>query len=181
MGFVNLDRLTEKYTSGFMQENVENLVEFDVYHCLRAGSVATSMKVQELYDAVPKQFLGWLTICDGGLLFDTVMASVKGYDAELDLEFDTFEELNTEEARAAWNLPEGYVVFAVRNYGDPICFHAVKGDEKIYLWNAEEQDFDDIWNTFEDWITEEIDDAIEFIADDVIEPLGIKLGGEDDE
>ena len=30
-------------------------------------------------------------------------------------------------------------------------------------------------------MTEEIDDAIKLIAEDALEPLGVKLGGEDDE
>lgn len=181
MSFVNLNKLSEKYTTGLMKDNVENLVEFDCYHCLIAGGMSAAIKVQSILGDVPKQFLDWLKICDGGLLFDTVMLSTKAHDADLDLDFDTYEELNSDEAKENLNLPEGYAVFAFRSYGDPICFNIKEKDGKVYLWNVENGDFDDIWNTFADWITEEIDDAVELIAEDALEPLGVKIGGEDDE
>ena len=181
MGFVNLARLKEKYTTGVMKDNVENLVDFDVYHCLLSGSMSASLKVKNLLGEVPKQFLDWVKLCDGGLLFDVVMLSTKEHDATLDLDFDTYEELNSDEAKANFALPEGFVVFAFRNYGDPLCFNVKENDDKVYLWNVETGEFDDIWDSFEDWMTEEIDDAIRLIAEDVLEPLGVKLGGEDDE
>ena len=181
MGFVDHAKLMRKYTTGLMEANVENLVEFDAYHCLISGSMSASLKAQNILGNVPQQFLDWVRICDGGLLFDTVLLSTKGYDAKLDLEFDTYEELNTDEAKANFALPEGFAVFGFRSYGDPLCFNVKEGDGKVYLWNVEAQDFDDIWNSFADWMTEEVEDAIRLIAEDVLEPLGIKLVGDDDE
>ena len=75
MSFVNLSKLSEKYTTGLMKDNVENLVEFDYYHCLLAGGMSTSLKVQSILGSVPKQFLDWLKICDGGLLFDNCLTN----------------------------------------------------------------------------------------------------------
>ena len=77
MGFVNLAKLEEKYTTGLMKDNVENLVEFDAYHCLLNGSMSASLKVQNLLGAVPKQFLDWVRICDGGLLFRKVLSFLR--------------------------------------------------------------------------------------------------------
>lgn len=42
-------------------------------------------------------------------------------------------------------------------------------------------EFSDIWDSFADWLTEEIDDAIRLIAEDALTPLEIKLGGDCDE
>ena len=116
--------------------------------------------------------------CDGGLLFDTVMLSSKGYDEELDLEFETFDEYNTSEVKEEMSLPAGYSVFAIRSYGDPICFNSATNDGKVYLWNIEKSIFEEIWDTFEDWLTDEMDSAIQLIGEEVLDPLDIKLGDE---
>ena len=181
MSFANLEKLSAKFDSELMAGNLRRLLDFDVYHCLLAGSLSTSIKLQNKYRCFPADYLGWLTVCDGGLLFDTVMLSSVGHDAALDLDFDTYEDLNSAESMEAFGLPEGYVVFAMRSYGDPICFHAESKDGKVYLWDVEKQEFSDIWDSFEDWLTEEIDDAIELIAEDALEPLEIKLDGDGDE
>lgn len=181
MGFVDYRKLEKRYTDGFMKDNVENLVEFDAFHCLLAGSMGRVLAAQKILGNVPTQFLDWVKICDGGLLFDTVLLTTKEHDDELGLDFDTYEELNTDEVKRNFGLPEGYAVVAYRSYGDPICFNVMENDEKVYLWNVEKGEFDDIWNSFTDWITEEIDDAIDLIADGSLEPLGIKIGGDGDE
>ncbi len=181
MGFVDLSKLSEKYTVGRMRENIEDLIEFDCYHCLLAGGKRSSLEVQSVLGDIPDQFMDWLAICDGGLFFDTVMLSSKEHDDELDLDFDTYEEFNSSEAIANFCLPEGYAVFAFRSYGDPLCFNVNENDGKVYLWNVEKGEFDDIWDSFEDWMTEEVYDAINLIAEDVLEPLEVKIGGEDNE
>lgn len=181
MSFVNLEKLTAKFNSELMKGNIERLTDFDAYHCLLAGSLGTSIKLQERYQCFPPEYLDWLKVCDGGLLFDTVILSTIAHDANLNLDFDTYEDLNSPEAVEGFDLPEGFVVFAMRSYGDPICFNARNKDGKVYLWDVENKEFSDIWDSFEDWLTEEIDDAVRLIAEDALEPLNIKLGGEDDE
>lgn len=177
MGFVDLDKLAKKYTDGQMKENVDDLIEFDPYHCLLSGNIISSSKVQKLLGTLPDQFVQWLNICDGGMLFCTVMLSSKGYDSELDLEFETYEEANSQEAKDYFGLPKGFAVFAIKNYGDPLCFNVKENDGKVYHWNVDEKDFDEIWDSFEDWMTEEIVDALDLIAEDVLDPLGIKIDG----
>lgn len=73
------------------------------------------------------------------------------------------------------SLPQGYSVFAIRSYGDPICFNYAANDGKVYLWNRETAVFEDIWATFEDWLSDEIDAAVQLIAGGYLKPLGIKL------
>lgn len=181
MSFADLEKMAAKFASEPMKGNVERLIDFDLYHCLLAGSLGVSIKLQEKYACFPAGYLAWLKVCDGGLLFDTVMLSTVGHDAALELDFDTYDDFNSPEAAAGFALPEGFVVFAMRGYGDPICFDANTKDGKVYLWDVENKEFSDIWDTFEDWLTEEIDDAVRLIAEDILEPLNIKLGGEDDE
>lgn len=181
MGFMDYEKAQKVYVVEPMMESVKRLIDFDVFHCLLSGGVNAALKVQEKYGRVPVQLLEWLKLCDGGLLFDTVMLSTKEFDKELGLEFDTYDELNSRGVVEGYNLPKGYVIFAMRSYGDPICFSIKEDDDRIYLWNCEENRFDDIWDSFEDWLAEEIDDAIRLIADNVLQPLSIKLGGEGNE
>ena len=175
MGFMDLAKAQKVYTEEPMRGNIERLLDFDEYHCLLSGRAGIAIKLQKKYPGLPQSYLSWLQYCDGGLLFDTVLLSSEGHDKVLDLDFDTYEDMNSEEVYAEYGLPEGYTVFAVRSYGDPICFKSQ--DEKVYLWDSEEQEFSDIWDTFEDWITEEIDDGIQLIADDALDPLEIKQEG----
>lgn len=181
MSFCNLEKAKAKYSEEPMKGNIERLIDFDIYHCLLSGGMSSAMKAQEKLTYAPATFLDWLKTCDGGLLFDTVILSTKDHDADLDLDFDTYDELNSDEALAEFSLPEGYSIFAMRSYGDPICFNASAKDGKVYLWDVENQEFSDIWDSFEDWLTEEIDDAVKLIAEDALEPLEVKNGGGDDE
>ena len=181
MGFVDLKKLEEKYATGFMKDNVENLIDFEAYHCLLKGGMSAVLKMQNSLGTVPKQYLDWVRLCDGGLLFDTVLLSTQARDTTLDLEFDTYDEMNSDEAKAHFGLPEGFVIFAFWNYEELFCFNVKENDGKVYLWDVQTGEFGEIWDSFEDWITEEIDHGVRMIADDVLEPLGIKVGGDDDE
>lgn len=178
MGILDHQLLLRSFTSDVMKENVERLEIFNIYHCLRKSSFSSAIKAQEKLGKIPTSFLEWMKYCDGGLLFDTVMLSSKGYDEELDLDFETFDEYNTNDTKAEMALPDGYSVFAIRSYGDPICFNSETNDGKVYLWNIEKSIFEEIWDSFEDWLTDEIDSAIQLIGEEVLEPLEIKLGDE---
>ena len=175
MGLLNHQLLLQSFTSDVMKENVKRLELFDMYHCLRDSSLSSAIKTQEVLGSVPVAFVEWIKICNGGLLFDTVILSENCYDEEFDLDFETFDEYNTDEVKSQMFLPAGYSVFAVRSYGDPICFNNANNDDKIYLWDIEESVFSEIWDSFEDWLTDEIDTAIQLIGDGVLEPLEIKL------
>lgn len=181
MSFFNVKKAAVAYESEPMKGNIERLADFDAFHCLLSGSLETSIKLKEKYPCLPVEYLDWLKVCDGGLLFDTVLLSSKGHDDKLNLDFDTYEDMNSEDAHSEFNLPEGYIVFAMRSYGDPICFNSEDQGGKVYLWDVENGEFSDIWDSFADWLTEEIDDAIRLIAEDALTPLEIKLGGDCDE
>lgn len=168
--------LLNSFNDDYMNENVELLEAFNKYHCLRKASSQTVTKAKKILGSIPASFEEWLNYCDGGVLFDTVMLSTEEYDKELDLDFETYDEYNSAEAKEGMALPQGYSVFAIRSYGDPICFNCAANDGKVYLWNRETAVFEDIWDTFEDWLTDEIDAAVQLIGDGDLEPLGIKLG-----
>lgn len=180
MGFISYKKINKQLLSERMSENFDRLEDFDIYHCLLEGSISSTLKIQSLVGKLPQSFIEWLKICDGGLLFDTTILSSKDYDKDLDLPFGSIEEHNTNDSLLEYGIPEGYFVFAIRSYGDPICLKKGDDDEHVYLWNREENAFEEVWDTFEDWLTEEIDAGVQLIADDVLDPLEIKINGEDD-
>ena len=174
MEFMNLKEAKKVYTKGFMKDNIENLEEFDAFHCLLASKEDTIEKTKKVLKYIPKQYEEWLKYCDGGMLFDIDILTAHDYSDD-EIDFDNLEENNNEETYNMVDLPKGYVIFALESTGNVFCFNLEEKDEKVYLWNIEEKEFTDIWDTFEDWITEEIDIAIEMIGEDVIQPLDIKL------
>lgn len=181
MAFCNLDKMRDFYTEEPMKENVKRLMEFDLFHCLLAAKEDTLEEVKKTLSYMPRAYEQWLTFCNGGLLFDTVLLSTADYDEDTECSFDTYEEWNSSEARSEMGVPLGYEVFAFRSYGDPICFNTAEKDEKVYLWDVENEEFSDIWDSVEDWLIEEIDGGIQLIADEVLEPLDLKLVGDQDE
>lgn len=175
MAICDHERLSRFFTSDGMKEVIRRLEMFKIYHCLRESSLLDVLRAQECLGPIPTPFINWLKICNGGLLFDTVLLSSTGYDAELDLDFDTFADYNSPAAKEELSLPEGYSVFAVRSYGDPLCFNVRENDGKVYLWNVEQGNFEYVWDDFEAWLTDEVDEAIQLIADYALDPLAIKL------
>ena len=116
MGFMNLQEAAAKYVSEPMRTNIEQLIQFDLFHCLLAGSVDTSLEVRENYPGFPEDYLEWVKLCDGGILFDTTLFSTRGYDGKLKLHFETYDEFNDSETYLAYGIPEGYEVFGKYDY-----------------------------------------------------------------
>ncbi len=173
MGFFQYETAKEKYQD--VPEAVEilrRLEEFDRYHCLRDSSLAQAGKAARWFPQAPVEYLGWLTVCNGGWLFDTALLSVDAWDPDLGLEFSTLEEANRAEAREGWGLPEGFRVIAVRSYGDPICLR--EGDARVYGWDSGEGRFTAVWDTFFSFLLEEIQGALELIEQGALEPFPLK-------
>ena len=160
-----------------MLETIRRMEQFDIFHLLRSGNMATSQKVSALTGHVPSLMLDWYSICDGGLLFDTSLLSTDPHDKQLDVDFDTFADYNTGEMYEMMGLPKGFYIIAIRSYGDPICIS--DKDDRVYLWDREEAEFDTIWESFNDFIGDETDTAIDLIAEDSLEPIPLKLNEEE--
>jgi len=180
MGFFDYAKAANKYKGNeLMLETIKRLMSFDEYHCLRNSSLLIGKKAAEAVPKAVEQYIGWMTVCNGGLLFDTTLLSVTELDKELDIEFSTLEEYNNAETYGEMELPEGYFIIGMRSYGDPICLSAA--DDRVYLWDCEEGDFTTIWNDFINFLADEVDTAIDLIANDDLDPIPLKMDGEDEE
>ena len=175
MAFVNYELLNQAYTAGQMKENIRLLKDFDVFHCLLAGNAERADAVKKRVADLSGDFLKWLDVCDGGMLFDTAMLTTKSHDAELDLDFETYGNYYNVELRKEKNISDDWFVFAVAVHSDLFFFDMGKNDGHVYQWDIEEHTIYAVWSTFEDWLSDQIYEAIGLIADELLYPMIIKM------
>lgn len=155
-----------------MLENINRLEKFENFHLLIEGSDSVSSDVCNKYKINSEEYKDWLTVCDGGYLFDTLLLPSKEYSIN-DVEFlDTISVINENSEENGYNIPSEYLIIGIKSYGDLICVSSK--DNKVYLWSLEEQDFNVIWDSFTDFMIDEIDTAIELIKEDSLEPFPCK-------
>jgi hypothetical protein len=175
MPFVDYNSLTNKYPAGRMAENIRRLKKYDVFHCLLNGSAERASAVKKHVPGLPDDFLKWLDVCDGGMLFDTTMLTTKTHDAELGLPFETYASYCNPELQKEKGIAENWFVFAIAVHSDVFFFDMNKKDGEVYQWDIEEHKIYAAWPTFEDWLTDQINEAVSLIADEQLDPLDIKL------
>ena len=175
MPFINHNILKQMYPSGVMSSNAGRLKDYDVFHCLLAGGTDRAAAVTKRMSGLPAEFIKWLEVCDGGMLFDTAMLSTKSHDSTLGLYFETYGDYFAPELRQSKNLSDDWFIFAVAIHGDVYFFDMDKKDGRVYQWDVEERKIYKSWSNFEEWLTNIIDEAVSLIADEELEPLDIKL------
>ena len=175
MPFLDYGLAWRKYQTGRMHENVQRLKKYDQFHCLLAGNKDHAAMVRHRAAYLPADFLNWLEVCDGGMLFDTTLLSTQSRDAALDMPLTTYGALLDAELRKDRRLSDDWFVFAMAIHSDVFFFDQKKRDGKVYQWDVEELKIHATWATFEDWLTDQIQGAVGLIADGTLEPLGIKL------
>lgn len=175
MGFLNYVQARKTYSDDkIMSLVIDCLEDMDRYHLLRSPSVNSShLKLPD----TAGEFKHWLSVCDGGLLFSTTLLGIDHYDKELELSFSTLREWNTKQKHELLGLPEGYLVIALLNYGNPICLSA--SDSKVYLWDSSEMAFTTVWDSFADFLADEYNTATQMVADDTLEPVPMKMEEQD--
>jgi hypothetical protein len=175
MSFVDYKSLVNNFPDGRMSENIRRLKQFDEFHCLLNGSPERANAVKLRVSGLPDDFLKWLDVCSGGMLFDTTMLTTKAHDAELDLPFETYASYYDSELRKDKGIAENWFVFAVAIHSDVFFFDMNKKDGQVYQWDIEERKIYAAWPTFEDWLTDQINEAVSLIAEEQLDPLDIKL------
>jgi hypothetical protein len=158
-----------------MKENVRRLKDYDAFHCLLAGNSERAAAVKKRVAGLPAEFLKWLNVCDGGMLFDTAMLSTKPRDTDLALPFETYGNYYKAELRKEKSIQDGWFVFAVAVHSDLFFFDMGKKDGQVYQWDVEEREIYAAWPAFDDWLGDQINEAVTLIASEELEPLDIKL------
>jgi hypothetical protein len=177
----NYDLLNLTYHSGQMKENVQLLKKFDAFHCLLAGNSERAAAVKKRVVNLSEDFIKWLEVCDGGMLFDTTILTTKSHDEELNLDFETYSSYYNAEIRKGIKITDDYFIFAVAVHSDVYFFDLKKKDGKVYQWDIEEKNIYTTWDNFNDWLIDQIQEAVGLIADDLLMPFQIKLEINEDE
>lgn len=176
MSLIDYGRLLNVYSSGRMGENVRRLERYDLFHCLLAGSPEHVAEIKRRVACLPEDFLCWLKVCDGGLLFDTVMLTTRKIDpAAPDAPLMTYNEFSDEGTKVAQGPSGNCFVFATAVNSDVFYFDVGKKNVRVCQWESEERVVCASWATFEDWLTDRINEAMELIARERLEPVGFKL------
>jgi hypothetical protein len=172
MPFLNYDEIQRVYPQGLMKENIDLLKEFNSYHCLLAPVRNNKFP---LPDGLPRDYSEWTQVCGGGMLFDTTLLTATEHDDTLDLDFATYREFNDLQLFKEEELPDAAFVFAVAVHSDLFFFNLDDTSGQAYQWDAVEKQIYQKWLSFEDWLTDQISDAVDLIAADKIDPLDIKV------
>lgn len=179
MGFFNYAKATSKFKNNeYVLQTIRRLKDFDEFHCLRDSNLLLAGSINQIIEKAPEEYIKWMSVCNGGMLFDTTLLSIDKRDKQIGIEFSSLEEYNNFRSVQKFMIPEGYSVIAIRSYGDPICVSKKNG--KIYLWDCEQGDFTDIWDTFYDFLADEVDTALELIANKDLEPIPFKVNENDE-
>lgn len=174
MGFFNYKKAVSKFRNNeFVLDTISRLKEFDEFHCLRDSNLLLAGNIVNIFPKAPEEYIKWMSICNGGFLFDTTLLCMTEMDEQIGVEFSGLKEYNTRESYEDYALPVGYAVIAVRSYGDPICIS--EADNRIYLWDCEENAFTEIWKDFYNFLADEVDTALELIANEDLEPIPFKV------
>lgn len=177
MGFFDYAQARKIYRNDkIMTQVIDGLEDMDQYHLLRSSSVN---KAPFNLPDTAEEIKTWLAVCDGGLLFSTTLLGCDDYDEELEISFSALQEWNTKQKHELLGLPNGYLIIAILNYGDPICISP--SDSRIYLWDMSEMAFTTVWESFTDFLADEYNTAIQMVEDDALEPVPLKTEEQDGE
>jgi hypothetical protein len=175
MALIDYKALAKTYNTGNMHENTQFLNQYDIYHCLLAGNSERTKAVKKRVSYLPEDFQKWLEVCDGGKLFDTVLLTTKTHDDDLDLDFYTYGFFSNAEMRQNMNLSKDWFIFAFAVHNDLFFFDIEKKDGQVYQWDIEENTIYAFWSTFEDWLSDQIHEAISLIANEQLMPFLVKM------
>lgn len=174
MGYMDYQKVYQKYSkNAFVTKAVKMLEKYDHYHLLRNSSIVKVQQITSVFPHTSQEYLAWMSVCGGGYLFDTVLLSIEEYDKELGLSFDTLNDCNSKEAKKEFGIPDGYIIIAVRSYGDPICLSV--SDKKVCLWDCEEGSFATEWGSFYDFLVDEVQSSLDLIANGDLTPIPLKI------
>ena len=176
MGFFNHIKAREAFKDDeYMQIIIDALKGTDMFHLLRDTTSEKAKKTLATYPNIKSErFKKWITVCDGGYLYDIVLLSIDGkYDRKLETGFDTYREYNSKTNKKNMGLPENCIVFAITPDGNPYYF--AEDGETVCGFSLDEQEVVETYETFGDFLAEMINDARDLIADEVLEPIPLKL------
>ena len=155
-----------------LKQVLNRFYEYKNYCDLLPGNNDTLLKTEQIIGAMPVQLKEWLSLFDGGLLFTTSMFSSREIEYGKFNALITFEEANSIDYKNSNGIHDSLVCFAATNYGNYFCYVPEENSECVYEWDPEEDALTLKWNTFAEWLNEQIDFAVTLIEEKLLDPFG---------
>ena len=150
---------------------LQKLQKYEKYCKLLDGDIGTYVKTFDEIGKMPNQLKEWLKVFDGGLLFTTSMFSTRNQAAGKFNRLLSFSEVNSPEFKKENNIPQAIMSFAMTNYGNYYCYVADEGGSCVYEWDADQNALTVKWDSFAQWLEEQIDFAQSLIEDELLDPV----------
>ena len=147
------------------------LQQYGAYCKLLTGDLTTYVSTFEQVGKMPEQLKQWLKLFDGGLLFTVSMFSTRQQAKDSFSRILTFAEINSPEFKKQNGIPEEIVCFAMTNYGNYYCYVTGETGEAVYEFDTNENALILKWDSFAQWLDEQIDFSESLIRDELIEPV----------
>jgi len=106
-------------------------------------------KIEELLQALfPTKYRELIKLVNQAEIGEWILFPIKD-SQRVQKTFDDIVRNNKETG-----LPDGYIAFAEDGTGDLLCYRVIDGvmDESIYLWNHEEENFEELYKDIEQMI-----------------------------
>lgn len=150
---------------------LSRLLNYNRYFNLLKSDVCSYKNTYDYIGKMPNQFKDWIKLFDGGLLFTTSMFSTKK-KAGVFSKLLTFSEINSIDFKLENNIHPDVICFAMTNYGNYYCYVKNENSECIYEWDTERCALIIKWNSFAEWLNDQMDFADSLIQDDLLDPIG---------
>ena len=159
-----------------LEDAINKLSRFDMYHLLFKPLMSSVLHTAERFSFAPEEYLQWSNYCAGGDLQTIEFLGEKGFDKETGVKFGTFD-MYVQDGKIA-GVSSEYAIFAVANFGDFFCFRKTSDetrDSAVYQWGTHEEDVVLVWDSFADWLSDQVNIWVNMIAENELDPIGLKM------
>ena len=150
---------------------LRRLKNYERYCNLLKGDIATYVHAHDEIGDMPFQLKECMKLFNGGLLFTVSMFSTRSSEKGKFNRLLTFDEVNSADFKKENAIPEEAMCFAMTNYGNYYCYVAGEGGECVYELDVERCALTVKWDSFSEWLGEQIDFAESLISEGTLEPV----------
>lgn len=161
----------EKCKNNELHEALCRLKEYEAYCDLLNGDLALYSQPSTLFEQMPQQLKEWINIFDGGLLFSITMFLMRDKEPDKHNCLIHFDDINDCVFKEQSGIHPSLVCFAMTNYGNYYCYVPSERSECVYEWDIEQSALILKWNSFAEWLNEQIDFAESLIQENILLPF----------
>ena len=147
-----------------IKEILNEIKELENYCSPNKATKTTFNKTKEFFGEMPEDLQEFYKLYDGGLFFGQDFANITLNDCY------SFQEMNSDEYKEMYYIPNNVVVFADTGYGDFVGYN--KDTKQIIQINPENEEDEWItYNSFTEYLEEFVADSKKLIEEEVLESL----------